>query len=335
MIVAICDDDQLQVEIIRRYLDEMDIVHGYDVFDSIEQLMFSLEERNRYDVLLMDIEWNQDLNGIDYAIKVNEKKPECQIIFLSNYTQYSQDIFRDKLNLCGFLMKPVDKEHFQMMLQRASKRILEASKKQLIVQTRKVSYVFYYYQILFLESVGHRVIIHTDQDEVVCYEKLNYFVDCLKSSFAKCHKSYLVNMNRIKRIVGTDLDVSKNIALTSLDCGRNNIASLNVTGCTALTELWCPTNKLTELELGTNTALTAFCCNENQLVTLDVTKNTLLSCLYCDANQLTMLDVSKNLALSYLSCESNKLTALDLTNNVELRTLECDSAVVVSGWSSN
>lgn len=183
-------------------MDAIEFVHGYEVFNSINQLLFSVEDGKHYDVLLMDIEWNKERNGIDYSVELNEKRPECQIIFFSNYTEYSQDIFRDKLNLCGFLMKPVDKEHFQMMLERANKRLLEASKKQLIIRNKGNSYVFFTHQILFIESSGHRVIIHTENEVVDCYENLNKLTEQLKGNFAKCHKSYLVNMDRIKRISG-------------------------------------------------------------------------------------------------------------------------------------
>ena len=215
MLLAICDDDLLQVEVLKNYIDEMELVHNYEVFQSFEQLMFAIDNGKRYDVLLMDIEWNQERNGIDYAVQVNEKRPECQIIFFSNYTKYSQDIFREQLNLCGFLIKPVDREHFQDMLERAKKRLMEAKKNQLIIRNRN-AYVFFTYQLLYIESSAHQVIIHADREDIECYEKLSNLESRLDNNFAKCHKSFLVNMDRIRRITGStiifDNDVQINMS---------------------------------------------------------------------------------------------------------------------------
>ena len=216
MLLAICDDDLLQVEVLKNYIDEMELVHNYEVFQSFEQLMFAIDNGKRYDVLLMDIEWNQERNGIDYAVQVNEKRPECQIIFFSNYTKYSQDIFREQLNLCGFLIKPVDREHFQDMLERAKNRLMEAKKNQLIIRNRNVTYVFFTYQLLYIESSAHQVIIHADREDIECYEKLSNLESRLDNNFAKCHKSFLVNMDRIRRITGStiifDNDVQINMS---------------------------------------------------------------------------------------------------------------------------
>ena len=202
MIVAICDDDELQVEVLKCYANESDFIDRVEVFDSVEKLLFGIEEGRKYDVLLMDIEWKQKENGIDYAIKLNELRPECQVIFFSNYTKYSQDIFKEKINLCGFLLKPVDQTHFDEMINRAEQRKLEATKKQLAIRNRNVTYTFFVHQIIYIESVGHRVIVHADREDIECYESLSNLAERLKCNFAQCHKSYLVNMDRIKRIVG-------------------------------------------------------------------------------------------------------------------------------------
>ena len=101
----------------------------------------------------------------------------------------------------------------------------------------------------------------------------------------------------------TSLDVSKNTALTSLECYRRN--------------------KLTNLDVSKNTTLTKLSCGNNQLTSLDVSKNTALTYLSCGNNQLTSLDVSKNTALTYLSCGWNQLTNLDVSGAAPLVELDC------------
>ncbi|MBR6194988.1 MAG: leucine-rich repeat domain-containing protein, partial [Prevotella sp.] len=121
----------------------------------------------------------------------------------------------------------------------------------------------------------------------------------------------------------TSLDVSKNTALTRLYCQNNKLNSLDVSKNTLLTVLWCYNNQLTSLDVSKNTALTDLYCYSNQLTTLDVSKNTALTTLLCNNNQLTSLDVSKNTALIGLSCFSNQLTSLDVSKNTALTMLRC------------
>ena len=122
----------------------------------------------------------------------------------------------------------------------------------------------------------------------------------------------------------TELDISKNTALTELRCYRNQLTELDVSKNTKLTYLACENNKLTELDVSENTKLTYLACYDNQLTALDVSKNTKLTELYCSSNQLTALDVSKNTALTRLFCNNNQLTALDVSKNTALRAFYCN-----------
>ena len=108
----------------------------------------------------------------------------------------------------------------------------------------------------------------------------------------------------------TTLDLSKNTTLTRLDCSSNQLTMLDLSKNTALTWLYCDSNQLTTLDLSKNTALTRLTCYRNRLTTLDVSANTALTDLDCEGNQLTTLDVSKNTALTDLSCDNNQLTTL-------------------------
>mgnify|MGYP003238892089 CR=1 FL=1 len=153
-------------------------------------------------------------------------------------------------------------------------------------------------------------------EEIDCYDKgisnlkgIEYFT-ALRSLNCGCNQL-------------TSLDVSKNTALTKLYCKKTQLTVLDVSKNTALTYLRCNYNQLTSLDVSKNTALTKLYCSNNQLTSLDVSKNTALTKLYCDNNQLTSLDVSKNTALTGLGCFNNQLTALDVSKNTALTGLSC------------
>ena len=123
----------------------------------------------------------------------------------------------------------------------------------------------------------------------------------------------------------TALNLSKNTALKELDCGENRLTALDVSKNTALTTLSCGGNQLTKLDLSQNTKLTELGCDWNRLTALNLSKNTALTELECGGNQLTVLDMSQNTALTTLHCFINQLTKLDVTKNTALTTLNCNS----------
>ena len=111
--------------------------------------------------------------------------------------------------------------------------------------------------------------------------------------------------------------------VTSLDCYRSQLTSLDVSGCSALTTLWCYENQLTSLDVSQNTALTTLSCSFNQLTSLNVSGCTALTDLLCYENQLTSLDVSDCSALTWLECCYNQLTSLNVSGCTALTTLWC------------
>lgn len=125
------------------------------------------------------------------------------------------------------------------------------------------------------------------------------------------------------------LDVSKNTKLIELGCFSNQLTSLDISKNAVLTVLGCDFNQLTSLDLSKNTTLTDLNCSYNQLTSLDLSNNMALTELRCFSNQLTSLDVLKNRALTYLDCRLNQLTSLDLSNNTVLEYLDCDPSVEV------
>ena len=119
------------------------------------------------------------------------------------------------------------------------------------------------------------------------------------------------------------LDVSWNTGLEELNCSHNGLTTLDVSRNTALKVLDCSSNALGTIDVSHNTALVSLSCSENGLSQIDVSRNTALKLLDCAANQLTQLDVSRNTALTDLNCFANELRSIDVSRNTALIRLIC------------
>lgn len=125
------------------------------------------------------------------------------------------------------------------------------------------------------------------------------------------------------------LDVSKNVNLTILYCGFNQLTSLDVTNNHKIEQLRCAGNNLNSLDVSKNTELIEFEAYNNRLSSIDVSNNPELEYIDLTNNQIKSIDVSKNLELERITCSGNKLTSIDVTNNQKLTTLNISGNSIV------
>ncbi|WP_369013403.1 T9SS type A sorting domain-containing protein [Flavobacterium anhuiense] len=139
----------------------------------------------------------------------------------------------------------------------------------------------------------------------------------------------LTTLNCAKNSLAS-LDLSNNKNLKTLYCEQNLLTTLDLSNNTSLITLQCSNNKLQNVNISKNLALKNLYCVNNQLTNIDVSNNTLLEQFYCFGNQLTSLNVTKNLNLLGLECGLNKLTTLDVSKNTLMYYLECYSNQLTS-----
>jgi len=119
--------------------------------------------------------------------------------------------------------------------------------------------------------------------------------------------------------------------LTSLDVSSSMITDLTgIQDFKSLTFLECGSNQLTSLNVSNNVSLTRLQCSSNKLTTLDLSKNLALQYLFTAYNKLGDINLSANVNLIDLSCHNNELTALDISNNIALKTITCESNKLLS-----
>ena len=109
--------------------------------------------------------------------------------------------------------------------------------------------------------------------------------------------------------------------LKELDCGNNQLTSLDVSKNTKLVKLICSKNALTSLNTSHNPLLKKLDIYNNKITSIDVSQNTELETLYIGRNPIETLNVINNVKLMELQSELNNLTSIDLSNNSPSMTL--------------
>ncbi|AWK03819.1 hypothetical protein HYN56_06100 [Flavobacterium crocinum] len=122
----------------------------------------------------------------------------------------------------------------------------------------------------------------------------------------------------------TILDLSKNTALTDVNCAGNRLLKVDISKNTLLTKFDCGYNDvLPQIDFSKNPELNTVNCQGNRLTSLDFSKNPKLFYLYADSNRLTSINLTANPNLNYLNFANNAMESIDLSNNKYINYLFC------------
>lgn len=157
------------------------------------------------DILLTEI----DLRGrssISIIQKYMRESSPLQIIYMTSKMDYCTEVYDTRHS--GFLLKPVDLKRLIRDVQRA-RNALEARKASgIVVQQGGGVHILTPQSLLYVESHGRVIRIITDSEVLETYDKISHFSFQLDKRFLQCHKSYLVNMERVKRFCGDSFQMT-------------------------------------------------------------------------------------------------------------------------------
>lgn len=200
MYIAVCDNEPSAAEALEQELLRLVPDCRTERFTSSSLFLASIQHGTCFDIVFMDIDWDQQENGMELAEKVAGYTPDAQVIFVTGYGElYSQQIFLQNTNLCGFLVKPVDPSILASLLQKAESRRRSFHQDKLLVQNKGVATAIPYSEILYFENEGRKTNVFFVNGNTVINERLEDIRKTFPLFFLNCHKSYTVNMNEIRR----------------------------------------------------------------------------------------------------------------------------------------
>lgn len=205
MITAVCDDQPEVLKDMKTKLSRIPFVRKIRTYCEMEQFWSALENGEHYDVVFMDIDWNQNDTGLDFAERVTQFCPFTKIVYVTAHTlDYVEDIFLRTSNLSGILPKPVKSEQLLRTLEKLRTEKYEDTGK-LLIYCQGSHMAIPLREIWYLESRLHRTCIVLKNMEYLCNERMEALKEQLDRRFLTCHKSYTVNMEYIREFHGREL----------------------------------------------------------------------------------------------------------------------------------
>jgi two-component system LytT family response regulator len=152
------------------------------------------------DILMLDINMPK-LSGIELAESLKREK-KFELIFVTAYNQYALDAF--KANAIDYVLKPYNFCDVVNAIEKAINRIVEKNQKcvfnKISIATTKGHEVFDPTEIISIVGEGAYSVIVTKNKRFTVSRNMSDIEELLcNSTFFRCHKSYIVNLQHVVR----------------------------------------------------------------------------------------------------------------------------------------
>ncbi len=222
--IAVCDDSVIDreyvISFLRKWAEDKQQNVEIQSFVSSEQFLFQYEEEKDYDILLLDIEMGE-MDGVSLAKKIRHGNERIQIVFVTGFPDFIAEGY--EVDAVHYLLKPIREEKLRICLDKAV-RNLGIKEDVVFLQINNEMEKYTKREISYIEVFAHACTLHTISGDIEVKVSITELEKKLGQGFVRTHRSFLVNMEKIKRITRTDvvLDDGRMVPLA-----RRNYAFVN------------------------------------------------------------------------------------------------------------
>ena len=205
--IVIVEDEKISSDELK-YIISMD--HRFKVvgqaYDGINAL--KLIEAEEPQVAILDINI-PGKNGVELAEEIKDILPDTILIFLTAYDSYAIKAF--ELKIYDYILKPYDEKRIAESLNCVANTIISKIENQIIDKSnnnqtlKKIPcenngriILIDVNKISFCYSEGEKNYVKTDKDIYCTTKTLQELAE--KTNFFRCHRSYIVNLEKVKEV---------------------------------------------------------------------------------------------------------------------------------------
>lgn len=209
MKVAIIEDEKREQEVLRAYFSRLEDVDGVITnlrfFDTGDDFLDEFEF-GKFDLILMDIDLNSRINGIETSQRLRKIDDQVILIFMTNLAQYAIEGY--KVKAFDYIVKPISYFDFSQRMKIIYQHVQERVVQKIIIPNSDAKMVVNIKDIYYVEVNNHSLIYHTANGNIISSGTLKQALNELgKYHFAQCNNCYLVNLAYVMEVNGYEVMV--------------------------------------------------------------------------------------------------------------------------------
>jgi len=193
MKILLVDDEHLALSRLERMVGEL----GYE-FVSVSSAVDALNEIKKtiFDMAILDINMPH-ISGIELAQKIRYTQGDCFIVFQTAFEEYALKAY--ELGAIGYITKPYSKEDLKHNITRALS-YKKQKRKKFMSKNGNEYYLIDEDDIYYIKADLTEVIIRSSHGFSYYNKKISQMQNLLSNKFFKVHRSYIINLEKIKKM---------------------------------------------------------------------------------------------------------------------------------------
>lgn len=196
MKILIVDDEALALARLKRMLGTL----GYEDIVEADNAMSAMEavKENNFDLVLLDINMPQT-SGLELGYELRYLQEDLAIIFQTAYDEHALKAF--DIGAVGYLIKPFSMEQLQQSIERVKLESKNDKKFRLMSKNGENYYLFKPEDIYYVKADLSEVMLRSAKGFSYYAHKISDLEkQLLGHDFVRIHRSYLININKIKEM---------------------------------------------------------------------------------------------------------------------------------------
>jgi len=203
---ALCDDSQVALNKLSKMLEAIIIQNKLDGQVSFctqdPSSLLNYVKNNSVNVVILDIDLNHDISGLNLAESIRKQDKNIYIIFITGHLEFG--LMAYKYKTFDYIAKPVTIERFQETILRLYDDVTDDNPRYIRLDNNKT--IISEDSVKYIQKSGMKLVFTTDSRTYEVYNSFSKVAPLLPKQFVRCHKSYIVNLEKID-----DIDFSTNI----------------------------------------------------------------------------------------------------------------------------
>lgn len=196
MKILIVDDEALALARLKRMLNTL----GYEDIIEADNASTALEaiKEDHFDLVLLDINMPQT-SGLELGYELRYHQEDIAIIFQTAYDEHALKAF--DIGAAGYLVKPFSMEQLKQSIERVQVESKSSDSLRLMSKTGESYYLLKPEEVHYVKADLSEVMLRSSKGFSYYAQKISDLEKkLLAHDFVRIHRSYLVNINKIKEI---------------------------------------------------------------------------------------------------------------------------------------
>lgn len=180
-----------------------DVDWDFIVCRSEEEIGSSLRERDCFNIIIMDLSFE---NGLDTVKLLRKSNPLSYIMLTAEKSQAPTEYVRHDILAAGLALRPLKARRFGEMLDENLDAYLksfyaDSSDVNFILDGKDGRQLIPYSSISYFEACEKKILLYTSKDQYSFYDTLDNLEKSLSDDFVRCHRSFIARKDKISKIM--------------------------------------------------------------------------------------------------------------------------------------